>query len=261
MTDLALSKVVTLIADMPPIIAVRLPDGELSATLRSLCELLDISREGQIQRIHRSSSLAEALQEAMISTPGGPQEVEVLLNWAIPIWATGLHIARLSEKKQALALILQRKAFAAIEQAFTQHKDDTAFQPPPGQSATPSSLRQSWHALIDRTAVEFEEMQRLNQADLQELHNQLTVVQYDQRSHELRLAALEARDTSPSLDVSPEHLKHIFQIGRQLRQRRGLAVVDILAMLAEHFRVEDVSLLPESAWPAVLDWFASLLEE
>ncbi len=86
-------------------------------------------------------------------------------------------------------------------------------------------------------------------------------MRYDLHSLALRVTALEARDASPSLDLSPEHLKYVYHLARQLRQQRGLPVGDILAMLAEHFRVEDVSLLPEKDWPAVLDWFASLLEE
>ncbi|HEU5369957.1 MAG TPA: hypothetical protein VFU69_15900 [Ktedonobacterales bacterium] len=110
----------TIIAGAPPLIAVCLPDGELGATLRSLCDLLDLNQRGQIQRIRRSQSLAEALQEATISTPGGPQQAEVLLNWAISVWAAGLQPSRLSEAKQAAARVLQQRAFAAIEQAFTR---------------------------------------------------------------------------------------------------------------------------------------------
>jgi hypothetical protein len=85
MISLALSKAVIIIAGLPPSVAVRLPDGELGATLRSLCDLLGISQRGQIQRIRRSQSLAQALQETTINTPGGPQQVEVVLLWAISI--------------------------------------------------------------------------------------------------------------------------------------------------------------------------------
>ncbi|HEY7417023.1 MAG TPA: hypothetical protein VH593_17685 [Ktedonobacteraceae bacterium] len=107
MMYLAISKEIPLIDGMSAIVAVRLPDGELGATLRSLCELVSIDRDGQIQRIRRNPSLAEALQEASISTPGGPQQAEVLLNWAISIWAAGLHTSRLPVAKRPAARVLQ----------------------------------------------------------------------------------------------------------------------------------------------------------
>ncbi|HEU5369291.1 MAG TPA: hypothetical protein VFU69_12540, partial [Ktedonobacterales bacterium] len=219
MTDLALSKYVTLVADMPPIIAVRLPNGELSATLRSLCDLLDLDRRGQFRRIHRNPSLAEALQEAIISTPGGPQQAEVLLNWAISIWAAGLQTTRLPEAKRAAALILQRKAFAAIEQAFVQPENEDAAPAAPSQPSAPQSLWQSWHALIDRMEAEYGGIPQELRTGQQELGNQLAVVRHDLYQQGLRIAALEARDASPATGLSGQRLEYIFRCAHQFQQR------------------------------------------
>jgi predicted GIY-YIG superfamily endonuclease len=110
----------TSIAGAPRIVAVRLPDGRLGATLRSLCKVLNLDQVAQLRRVRHSRLLAKALHEATISTPGGPQRVGVLLNWALAMWAAGLQVTELPETKRAAALVLQSEAFTAIEQAFTQ---------------------------------------------------------------------------------------------------------------------------------------------
>ncbi len=250
MTDLALSKDVILVAGLPPIIAVRLPDGELSATLRSLCDLLDLDRRGQFRRIHRIPSLTEALQEATISTPGGPQQAEVLLNWAISIWAAGLHVSRLSEAKRAAALVLQQRAFSAIEQAFAQRENNSAVPPPPSPSAAAQSVWEEGRAFIDHLEARDEE-----------LRNQMVMIRYGLHSHELRLAALEAGNARQAAGLSDQQLGYIYRCAHQVSQRQGYEIDTTLAGLAAHFRVKNIYYLPESAWPAVLDWFASPLEE
>lgn len=243
---LAVSKDVILVADMPPIVAVRLPDGRLGATLRSLCDLVAINRQGQIQRIHRSHSLAKALQEAIISTPGGPQQAEVLLNWAISIWAAGLHTSRLSEAKQAAATVLQELAFAAIERAFDQPQDN----PAPSQAHAPQSRL---HQMREGLLLVVEEINSL-QAEQQAMGGHMTVL-------EERVTALESGTAHPAIDSPAERLWQIHLFANQLRQRRGWPIAETRAALAEHFRVADVFDLPEKEWPAIRDWFTSLLEE
>ncbi len=250
MTYLAVHRHVILVGDLRPIIAVRLSDGELSATLRSLCDLLDLNQWGQIQRIRRSASLAKALQEATISTPGGPQQVEVLLNWAISIWAAGLQVSRLSDAKRAAAEVLQQKAFAAIEQAFVQVEPDSAAQPQPPQ---PSASRTPWqegHAFIDH-------LQAVDDAT----RNQLAVLQYNQQSQARRIAALEVGKDSPTTGLPAQRLEYIYQNAHELRKRRGWPIAETLAGLADHFQSEDIYYLLEKEWPAILDWFASLLKD
>jgi hypothetical protein len=247
MMYLALSKEVSLIAGMPPIIAVRLPNGELSATLRSLCDLLDLNQRGQIQRIRRNPSLAEALQEAIISTPGGPQQADVLLNWAISIWATGLQSTRLPEAKQAAVKVLQREAFAAIRQAFVKAKDDAsaseaAAPPPRASEAAESSLRQIRQGLL--LAVQG-----------------VTNFEVEHQALVERVAALEGGPTGSTIGVLPQRLAHVYLLANRARQRYGYPIAATLAGLAEHFHAADVYDLPERDWSAILDWFASVLEE
>ncbi len=87
------------------------------------------------------------------------------------------------------------------------------------------------------------------------------MVRHDQYRQGLRIAALEARDASPATGLSGQRLEYIFRCAHQFQQRHGARIDETLAGLAAHFRVENIYYLPERDWPAVLEWFESLLEE
>ncbi len=95
-----------------------LPDGQLGATLRSLCRALSLNFSGQLQHIRRRDALNSALVRATATTQHGKREVTVLLIWAIPIWLTELQSTRLGSAKQEVILLLQRQAVQAIYGAF-----------------------------------------------------------------------------------------------------------------------------------------------
>jgi hypothetical protein len=246
-TNLPVLVPVHFIEKEPPIDAVQMPDGQAGATLRSLCALLDIDKGRQVARIKRNSGLSTALVLMVVDTPGGPQPTDVLQAWAVPIWASGLHTSRLPEKKQAVALILQQEAFAAIKQAFTRPENDApASEAAAPQASAPEapqkSLRQIRQGLLlaAQGATNFE-------------------VEYQVLVE--RVAALEGGPAGSTIGVSPQRLAHIYLLAHRARQRYGYRIGDTLAGLADHFRVEDIYDLPEKDWPAILSWFASLLEE
>ena len=249
----------------PPIEALRLEDGRRAATVRSLCTMLDVARNGQMERIRGSRNLSSALFTVTVLTAGGPQATDVLLDWAVPIWASGLHTSRLPERKQALALTLQQQAFAAIQQAFTQPENNTAPSPPPSQPAIPQSVweeKPTAGEYLDAELADIRREFRTGQRELrQELRNKLAMVEYDQHSQALRIAALEGRDASSAKGLSGERLKYIYQQTDEIRQRHRHSIAEMLAALAAHFHVADIYDLPDEDWPAVLIWFESLLED
>lgn len=233
----------------PPIYAVKIDEAHKGATLRSLCVPLDLARHAQAARIKRDPALAGALVTVLLDSPGCPQQTDVLLSWAIPIWLSGLNTTRLSEEKQALALYMQQKAVEVIERAFVEPEHTAAASPPPGQASAQQSVWQEWRTLGDRLEARDEEV-----------HNRLAVVEYDQHNQALRMAALEARDARPAGGLSAQQLGHICQLAQQLHTQQGYRVIDLLMGLADHFRVQNFTALSEKDWPAVLVWFDSLLE-
>src|SRR5579871_2662057 len=104
------------------ILAVRLPDNRVAASLRGLCRMLSLSRNGQMQRIRRDKSLAEQLFLTRVEIANKPQYIDVLVVEAIPSWALGLHLNLIDMEKRPLVLALQVEAVQAFHRAFF-HED------------------------------------------------------------------------------------------------------------------------------------------
>lgn len=103
------------------LVGVQLEDDSLGVMFKSLCQALDLSYGSQLNRLRRQPMLSDGLQLAVIQTHGGPQHVNVLLDWAIPIWLAGLQINRLAAVKQQLALLLQRQIIKYLYAAFRRN--------------------------------------------------------------------------------------------------------------------------------------------
>ena len=169
-----------------PIQAVQFPDGPRGATVRSLCKFASLAYAAQSHRIRRTPGLKDAIRTIILNTPGGHQATDVLLDWAISIWATGLQTTRLSEEKQTVALILKEGAVAAIEQALSPHspvsEQEAPAQPVEAPTSAIGQIRQTVLLLAENFSTleaEWQEERRQSAAELQE-----------QRSH---LAALEGK--------------------------------------------------------------------
>ena len=233
--ELAISKLVSIAPDVPPIIAVQLPDKRIGATLHSLCEKLDLNRVGQMQRIRRSPKLGRALLVVRVATPGGPQQMDVLQAWAISVWLTGLQATRLPEEKQALALLLQEKAFETIERAFSQPEQAPPDPIPEAPQSALGQIRQAILLLNEGLALleaEQQEVRSQFHTERQEWLNRQAVLEYDQ-----------------------QRLAQVYLLAGRLRSEQGRRIEGTLAALAASFGVEDVSDLPENVWPDVLVWF------
>jgi len=233
-----------------PVIAVLLPDGQLGVLLTMLCAMLHLKPGTQAHLLHKHPVLSGALVQVALATSGGTQTTNVLLTWGVALWASGLQRGRRPPEYRELLLTIQREAAQTVARQFAQQTTSSTFasSPPPSQAPTPQSVWQEWHTLGDRLEARDEE-----------LRNQLSVVQYDQHTQALRIAALEARGVSPADGLPQERLAHVYQLANQVRQRQGYRIAEILAGLAAHFQVEDIYFLPEKDWPAVLVWFESLL--
>jgi predicted GIY-YIG superfamily endonuclease len=241
------------------VMAVLLPDGQSGAVLTMLCAMLDLQPGTQARLVRKNPVLSEALVLVTLPTPGGEQTTNVLLAWAIALWAAGLRQGTRPDSYKDLLLTIQRLAGRVIASEFAQEMMSSAFtsQSSPNQPPPPQSVWQEWHTLWDHLqgAVEGLGLEQQN------VYNHLAVVPYDLHKQGRRIAALEAGHASPAGGLSDAQLGYIYRRAHQAPQRSGYPVAKILAGLAEHFRVEDVSDLPEKDWPAVLEWFAGLLEE
>jgi hypothetical protein len=92
------------------ILAVRLPDNRIAATLTSLCTMLAIHPESQVRRIRRNKDLVEHLLFALVETTGGLQRMAVLIAEAIPFWVVRLHFDQIAPEKREFVIFLKMEA-------------------------------------------------------------------------------------------------------------------------------------------------------
>ncbi len=280
---------VRLLDTIPTIDAVKVDDDRSGATMRSLCATVDLARHAQVARIKRNPKLASAFVFVLLETPGGLQATEVLLDWAIPIWASGLQTTRLSKEKQAVALILKEEAVAAIRKALSQPAQAPEQDPPTRPSEAPwsdmSQIKQELSSLIE--GLDIKQAILLLIAGL----GMLETEQQNLRSRIEKFSALEAewqeerahraifeQDTDKRLlifeQTFKEHIRpvetfsglplerigHLFVLLRRLRSQQGMPLDESLAALAAEFNIPHATDLPETAWPDILAWFHQRLQ-
>jgi hypothetical protein len=267
------------------IVAVRLPDGRIGATLQSLCEALQLDRTGQLQRILRSKMLKRQLLLVPVMTEGGWQQMDVLVSWAIPIWLGGINLTRLSPEKEALVLAFQEQIVDVLDRSFAEHDADPAPSQPERPDAAPLSARQMMHAAIDamyqeqeerftglenrqaqtetwqeaadQRLVIIEEMQEAMGEHLVETRGRLARLEEREQGGQGGPAPSAARPAHPAEGevLSPQHIVQLTALARILRAQTGMPITKMREALAALFGVEDVSDIPDAGWEVVNEWF------
>ncbi len=113
---------------------------------------------------------------------------------------------------------------------------------------------QALEARCKALEARYEEMRREFCARQQELYNQPLV--FDTDADVPTIAGVEANWTE---DSSLKTTFHSFRLAAWAHTIHGMPVLDILAALAARLQFEDILYVPESDWPAVLEWFADLI--
>ena len=126
------------------ILAVRLPDNRIAASLKALCRMLNLSRNGQMERIRRDKGLAEQLLLARVEIAHKPQFMDVLIVEAIPSWALGLHLNLIALEKRPLVLALQVEAVQTFYRAFFKEDTEPAAQTTRKRSPKPDAATGAW---------------------------------------------------------------------------------------------------------------------
>ena len=273
------------------ILAVRLPDNRIAASLRALCRMLNLSRNGQMERIRRDKNLAEHLLLARVEIAHKPQYMDVLVVEAIPSWALGLHLNLISLEKRPLVLALQVEAVHAFHRAFFPEAAEPSAKTARKHSSRSDGTSGAWvdaeepattldspfevlYAALDDAKSALDSAKRAlhgiereqEQRETQTLDRFTRMEKYGARV-EARLAQLEQRaghTIDPEADqaapdnkriLSPLHLVQVSVLARSLRARTGERIDVMMADLAETFGVEDVSDIPDAGWEHVRSWF------
>src|SRR5579885_3868396 len=101
-----------------PFTAVLLPDGQTGGVVSQFCDALGLVTHSQAQRLRADPVLSFALVLVQIETAGGPQIVNVILAWGLPLWLNSIRAGRRSPLYRARLMVLKRQAAAALARRF-----------------------------------------------------------------------------------------------------------------------------------------------
>ena len=98
--------------------AVRLEDGQVYASLRHMCDALELNARGQRQRIDRSDVLSAGLMVCVTHTIKGERSTIVLRADLVPLWLAGITTKRLATDKRDKLIRFQKEAAKVLWEAF-----------------------------------------------------------------------------------------------------------------------------------------------
>lgn len=116
------------------LVAVLLPDGQICAVLRWLCEGLHLDPSGQIQRIQRKTALADGLVLVQVETEGGPQTMPSLTLDVLPGYLFTIDERRVKPEAQSDIILFQRECVRALAEHFARKRQPAL---PAPQSVVP----------------------------------------------------------------------------------------------------------------------------
>jgi len=119
------------------ILGLRFSENRLAGGMSSMCAMVGLVPEKQVQRIRRDAALAPYLFLAIVETPGGPQRMDVLLVEAIPLWLSGINLTRIAPAKRPLILALKREVVEVLRRYFFQTDAQLASPAAPAREALP----------------------------------------------------------------------------------------------------------------------------
>ena len=274
------------------LLAVRLPDDRVAALFSLLCESLQLDRAGQVRRIKADPAIANCLILARIETPGGPQNLNVLIAGAIPKWLSGIRLGKVAPELRPFLLTLQREAADVLYRHFFKIEADEKAAPSSNPSAeAPHSQRKMAHKAFERlrqaadtlqqagdalqqagdavhgaadalreATDELDEIYMVAQEEKEAMGDHIVALEVKQKALEDRKAGSAARARKEPLPqdgpiLTAEHRNQVYALARHLRAQTGEPLVAMFAELAEMFNVADMSDIPDAGWEEVAAWF------
>lgn len=119
------------------LIAVKSTDGHVYVSVRHLCDILGVARQGQVRRIKDHKTLSKGFKGGNVLLPpsedgrgGGEQQTNLLRVDLIPLWLSGMRVSAVKEELRPKLEKLQDEAAAVLWEAFQEGRltDDPSFQ-------------------------------------------------------------------------------------------------------------------------------------
>jgi hypothetical protein len=180
------------------ILAFLLPDNRIVAAFRMICNLLGVDHRSQLRRVQADPTLSNLLMVVKIDIVGTPQEMNVIVAEAIPMWLANIHESKVAlEARETLAefqrvAVQTLRAFFFPEPRAQQQRSAPPKAPPPPLPAQ-DDLSLSAYDLF-RAAIA-----RLEQEDLQ---REARLIQRFEQGHQRLEARIDSVDRQHVEDVA-----------------------------------------------------------
>ncbi len=264
------------------ILAVLFENNQIGASIRMICDLLGIDHRRQIRKIRADRAIHDKLILAIVETDGGPQETNVIIAEAIPLWLKGIEPGRVKPEARATLEEFQRvavqtlRAFFFPEEKTQQHsapprpEPEAAPLPPPPQEPPLSGL-DHLHLGIDSigrkdaeqdarlTSLEQNQAKqgaRLDRAErhLGQQYDEMTIV--FEEMNRLKEQVTNLASTGP---LAFAHQVELHTRLKALEHHSGQARGALERELADTFGVQVIEQLAEADWGRILAWFQQRL--
>lgn len=245
--------------------AAKLEDGRICAVIRSVCEVLKIDAQGQIQRIGRTAAITSELLQVRAQTRGGKQAVAAITLRGFPTWILGINPGEVqgeteeAEHIRQMIIAYQVEAVDVLYQYFA-NKGTLALPEPraiivqpleePGPNASDEELASYhetmslWHRWkADYHMQEWRKKMQLQQAALAEEGQQMGGL----------ISGIQKRLGPVKLtDKHQEAVQEYVNAWcKATGKNRGIIYTDLHA----RFRVPRYQELLEVDWPAIEEFF------
>jgi len=188
------------------ILAARVDAGDIYLPLRSMCDALGVSYQGQVARIRRDEVLAEGLHTLRVETGGGVQSVQALHRECVPLWLAGLEPNRVKEEIRPRLRVYKRWVRQKVWDAFAAELGLPQTTVPAPVDPTALSLQQV--AELGRALTAMAEQQLAFQQEQTQVRGLLS-------DHEQRLGLQEGR-LDRAAQVMGETIREVKALTRRL---------------------------------------------
>lgn len=236
--------------------AVRVDGGHIYASLRHMCQALNIDTTGQRQRIQRHRVLNNGLGVCKIQTPGGGRQDAYMLRVdLVPLWLTGIRTNMVDEAVRPKLDKFQEEASAVLWEAFQEGRltmdstfDDLLTSDTPAVQAY--KMLQAMTRLA-RQQVLIEAQQQAQQVQLAD--------------HENRLESIEAQLGAPDRAVTEAQATQISQavkaVALALSKQSGRNEYGgVYGELYRRYEVNSYKLLPAARFDDAIGWLNEWLQ-
>lgn len=244
------------------LVAVRLPDGQIAAVLRWLCESLQLDPQGQLQRIERKTALRNGLVRVRVATDGGPQEMPAVTLKVLPGYLFTIDENRVKEDARADVILFQEECVEALSAHFTRkHQDATALVPMATDAAAAQSMVEQIVGMAGTLNLMREHLESLLgiPGQVAEIQGLVESLAERQESSDSRLTALEARTSH----LTPAHAHAVHTtidriVKDTTRSLTPLNYPTIYLRLQRRFQVTSYKEVADTHYGELMDWLQQL---